>query len=1001
MPRPRFLRILAASLFFFFSFCLALSLEPTGKRPLSQADFDAWRRIYTPQLSDDGKWLAYAFLPQEGDGDLVLREVASGRELRTKAGVLIYPLVSLAEEPNPEEPPQPKSIRFAFTHDASFIVSTTNPTTAEKTKARQEKKSIQEISKGGLLIMNLTSGETTRIADVKSMQVPSKGDSCLCYLKEPRPEPTKTDKGSSEESQNSDDTLDAETPRSTARQPASSDPLKKKEYGSDLVLRQLRTGTEKVFANVLEYSISRDGKVLLFTVSSKKESRNGVYFFTPGTSSEPLALLTGKGRYLKLAWDREQTQVAFLSDHENASARVPLFKAYLWTRGASEARGILASDTPEIPYDMSLSENAAPAFSRDGKKLYLSVAPRVRPAAPRPAVPGDDAQVLADIWSWKDDYVQPMQKVRALQERRRAYRGVLNLATGSYLQLADESMQSVGFSDDGTRALGADDRSYRRRMDFDGRYTDIYLIDVFAGARRPILKEFSLRSHSVFGEALQWSPDGKWVSYFKDKHWFLLNTADGSSRNLTASLSPAFYNEENDLPAAPDSYGTAVWLKDSSSFLVADRFDVWQLFSDGRSPVCVTAGNGRATKTQLRVQRIEPVDEDDDERGIDPLRPLVLRGESEETRASGFFSARLGSAEEPRRLLWGDCNYRYVGRAKEADALLLTASTFEQYPDLWLTDSSFGAPKKLSNGSAQKDPFTWGKAELFSYRSADGQPLKGILCKPDNFDPKKKYPLLVYVYERRSQLLHTFTIPAPGHNINPSFFVSNGYVVFAPDIVYRTGHPGPSALACVVPAVESLIREGYIDEKAIGIQGHSWGGYEVAYLITQTSLFKAAEAGAPVGNMTSAYSGIRWGSGLPRQFQYEMGQSRMGVGLQSQAALYLENSPIFHADKVHTPLLILSNDNDEAVPYYQGIELFLTLRRLGKEAWLFNYNGEYHHLRRRADQKDFSLRMYQFFEHYLRGVPAPAWMDKGVPYLERDEEKVRFRHSATEKPVQK
>jgi dipeptidyl aminopeptidase/acylaminoacyl peptidase len=266
-----------------------------------------------------------------------------------------------------------------------------------------------------------------------------------------------------------------------------------------------------------------------------------------------------------------------------------------------------------------------------------------------------------------------------------------------------------------------------------------------------------------------------------------------------------------------------------------------------------------------------------------------------------------------------------------------------------------------------------------------------MLCKPANFDPQKKYPMIVYIYERLSRNVHRFFTPAPLPVIDPSFYTSNGYVVLMPDIVYTPGHPGQSAYRCVMPAVDEVVRRGFVEENAIGLEGHSWGGYETAYLITQTNRFRAAEAGAIVSNMTSASGAIGASSGRSRQFKYEKNQSRIGPPLADAPLLYLENSPVFFAPQVNTPLLILHNDHDDIVPWPQAVEYFLALRRYGKEVYLLNYNDEFHSLRRRADQKDFAKRMHQFFDHFLKGAPAPDWMVHGVPFLERDEEALRFR----------
>jgi dipeptidyl aminopeptidase/acylaminoacyl peptidase len=322
---------------------------------------------------------------------------------------------------------------------------------------------------------------------------------------------------------------------------------------------------------------------------------------------------------------------------------------------------------------------------------------------------------------------------------------------------------------------------------------------------------------------------------------------------------------------------------------------------------------------------------------------------------------------------------------------MLTASTFNEFPDILVTDPSFRNPRKVTNANPQKADLLWGAGELIGFRNADGVPLQAALYKPENFDPAKKYPLMVYIYERLSQAVNNFVDPRPATSINISFYVSNGYVVLAPDIVYTVGSPGQSALKCVLPAVQALVDKGFIDEKAIGIQGHSWGGYQIAYMVTQTNRFRAASPGAPVGNMTSAYSGIRWGSGRPRQFQYEKAQSRIGGSLWQVPLRFIENSPVFMADRVTTPLLFIHNDQDGAVPWYQGIELFLALRRNGKEVYMFNYNGEDHGLRKRHNQMDYTVRLQQFFDHFLKGAPKPEWMENGIRYLDREEEKEKVR----------
>jgi dipeptidyl aminopeptidase/acylaminoacyl peptidase len=969
---------------------LAAAPAAAPKRPLTHKDYDAWRSIASQTLSRDGRFLAYSFMPQDGDGELIVRDLATGKERREGVGALPPPPIQNPEEVNPEEPPQPRRIRISFTSDSRFVIATTYPQKAEVEKAKKEKKRAEEMPKGGLLILNLATGDVERIASVKSMQVPSKGGAWLAYLKEAAPE--RRDDKAADAKKEEAKPEEARPARGAARAGAAGR-AEKREYGTDLVVRDLAKGAtgERILPNVLDYSFARDGKTLLYTVSARAEESNGVYALTPGSEVAPLALLSGKGRYLKLGFDREQTQAAFVSDRDDASAKVPAFKVYRWERGAGAAAEVVTAGTPGFPADLVVSDKGGLAFSRDGRRLYVPAARPGKPPKDEEDTPADEKVVL-DLWHWNDDLIQPMQRIRANQERNRTYRGVYHIADRKYVQLADPTLRTVSASDDGLHAIGFDDAPYRRRIDYDGAYNDVYLLDTLTGQRKPVVKQLR-GGGGFFGAAagpLQWSPDGKFAFYYQDKNWHLLDVAGAATRNVTAGLGVAFHDEDDDTPDPPSSYGSAGWTKDSRSFLVYDQYDVWQIFADSRPARNLTEGEGRKAKTELRVQRIEPADEEDDERGIDPAKPLYLRGVSEETRASGFLKDSFSGNAPPQRLLWGDKSYRVAGRAQDKDLLLVTATRFDEYPDLHTTDSTFRTLTKVTNAGAQREPFLWGKSELVRFRNADGVALQAALYKPDGFDPKQKYPLLVYIYERLSQNVHNFVEPRPGTSINLAYYVSNGYLILTPDIVYTIGNPGQSALKCVLPAIQAVVDMGIVDEKAIGIQGHSWGGYQIAYMITQTSRFRAAEAGAPVGNMTSAYSGIRWGSGLPRQFQYEQTQSRIGPPLYDAPHKYIENSPIFHAKRVTTPLLILHDDQDDAVPWYQGIELYLALRRNGKEVYLLNYNGEFHGLRRRHNQKDYTVRMQQFFDHFLKGAPKPEWMEKGVPFVERDEEKRRF-----------
>jgi len=977
-------------------------------------------------------------MAQDGDSEIVVRNLASGAEWRAPRGYRAPAPPPDDSIPNVAEiiAANARLSRPSFTADSRFVVFSIEPTKAEVNKAKKEKKKPEEMPKNALGIMDTSTGQVARIERVKSFQVPEDGAGFIAYLLEPKPEPAKgtnpTAKESSstptaEVSPNAATSPTAQTPptvgsSSTASQRGSSPtvregaqsparPAKKKEYGSDLVLRNTANGTDRTFSDALDYTLSKDAKTLVFAVSSKKEEANGLYAVTTQSDAAPAALLAGKGKYLKPTWDEEQTELAFISDRDDSDAKQPKFKVYLWNRNGNatviegggssptvresadrnhaaaaitNAAEVVSTSSPGFRKDFVVSDKATLGFSLDGSRLFLGAAPPPDPEKnPDQETPADE-KVLVDLWHWKDDYVQPIQKVRAEQERNRSYRAVYVVKDRKFVQLANEAMESVSPSNDGRYAIGSDNRAYRVMSDYDPGLSDYYLVNTDDGTRKP------LGQKQRFGASL--SPGGKYSLFFDGKDWNSYSISDGRTVNLTKSLGVKFFDEENDEPQTPTSYSLAGWTKDDREVLLYDRYDVWQVAPDGSNAKNLTDGVGRRDKIVLRYVRLDPK-----ERSIDPAKPLLLHAESDVTRDSGFYRDRVNGGL-PEKLVMGAKDFNNPTKAKDADVLMLTASRFDEFPDIWVTGPGFKDLKKVSNGDAQRAPFNWGSAELMSFKNTDGVPLQGLLLKPDNFDPKKKYPMIVYIYEKLTQGLHAFRNPGPGTSINPTYYVSNGYLIFMPDIVYTTGYPGPSALKCVLPGIQAVVDKGFVDENAIGIQGHSWGGYQIAYMVTQTNRFKAAEAGAAVANMTSAYSGIRWGTGLPRQFQYEHSQSRIGGSLWEYPMRYLENSPLFRVDRVQTPLLMINNDEDDAVPWYQGIEFFLALRRLNKEAYMFSYNGEKHGLRKRINQKDYTRRLQEFFDHFLKGAPEPEWMQKGIPYLQREKEKEKYRVADGDEP---
>lgn len=719
----------------------------------------------------------------------------------------------------------------------------------------------------------------------------------------------------------------------------------KDDDAKTLVLRALDSGAERTVTGVTEYALAKDGQTLVYATDKAVMAWN-----TANAAGQPATLTDAEAKYARLTWDEKNAQLAFTSPTE----------LYLWDRRPGKARAL------NVRLGYPLSANGTLNFSRDGARLYFPTAPLANESKPD--------GVKFDLWHWQDEQIQPMQKIRASAERKRSYRAVFHVASKRAVQLATVEMPEVIPAESGLWAIGVDDRPYRAATDYeDGRLADQYLVNLQSGERK-LLGEKRASSYT-------WSPDGRYAIRFEAEHWQVLQAATGAEINVTRNLKVAFHNEDYDSPGRPGPYAPAQWTRDGKSVLLADRYDIWQLNPDGSNARNLTAGTGRERKIQFRIVR---TDAEERQEGVDPARPLLLRAESLETRDTGFFAQALDGGGGPRQLAWANRNYATPVKAKGADVLMLTASAYRDYPDILITNSQMQSFRKVTEANPQLAEYRWGTAELMPFRSADGTALQAAVYKPEGFDPQKKYPVIVYLYERLSQNVHNFPEPRPTNSINIGIYVSNGYIVLTPDIVYREGYPGDSALSCVMPAVQKLIEQGFVDEKRIGIQGHSWGGYQIAYMLTRTNLFRAASAGAAVVNMISAYNGVRWGPGRPRQFQYERTQSRIGGTPWQYPLRFIDNSPVFRADQIQTPIMTIHNDADDAVPWYQGIEFYLSLRRLGKEIYLFNYNGEPHNLRQRPNQLHYSERMLEYFNHFLQDAPKPAWMVRGRTYLERE-----------------
>ncbi|MGV3707273.1 MAG: prolyl oligopeptidase family serine peptidase, partial [Gemmatimonas sp.] len=740
----------------------------------------------------------------------------------------------------------------------------------------------------------------------------------------------------------------------------------RRTYGSAIVIRNLDTGAEERLADVLSYTFDDSAKVLAYSVASRDSTKDGM-FLRNMTTGEVKALARGQGNYRDFTFDRAQQQFAFTSDREEFGKPKARSVLYMGTMKTGTAAATVA--TAALPKDMHIADNSGITFTRNGTAIQFNIAPPEEEEIPADSLVG---KANFDLWHYKDPNLQPAQKLSLNRDRNKTYTAVYHIPTKKLLQLTTDSMPSITLSEDGKLGLASTGMAYNVERMWGDDGNDVYVIDANTGERKMIAQKIS-------GTA-QLSVDGKYVVFWNHGKWNSYNIATGKTADLNATAKGVQFEQETwSTPDEPSPWGVAGWTKGDRTVLIYDRFDIWEVDPNGVKPATVVTDSvGRRESLTFRVIDLDATED----RALDSTKPLLLRAFSEKTKGSGFYRDRLDAKTAPEKIVFGDLSYGTPQKARNAEQYLFTKSTFIDFPNLW-TGPSLTNAQQISDANPWQKDYNWGTAELVTWTSSDGKPLQGILYKPENFDASKKYPLISYFYEDLSDGLYSYVPPTGRNVINATHYVSNGYLVFMPDIYYETGYPGPSAMKSIVPGVQKLLERGYVDPKGLGLQGQSWGGYQASYMITQTSMFSAAMAGAPVANMTSAYGGIRWGSGMARAFQSETGQSRIGRSIWDAPNLYIENSPLFHLPRVTTPLFIMSNDQDDAVPWYQGIELFVGMRRLGKEVYMINYLNDVHNPASRANQKDVAMRMQQFFDNKLKGAPAPDWMVKGIPQTQK------------------
>ena len=958
--------------------------QPTAKRPdnvkvLQLEDFARFNRITSPALSDDGKWMTFTYSPNEGgqtilhvkalDGSKDYTDVVGGGGGRAGGG-------GGRGGGGGNAPSFSDDSKWA----AYFVAPAGRAGGANGARGGRGRGTSAPVANGEdapatahLQLLNLATGEKVAIPDAASWKFSN--DSHWLAVKLNRPggaAPATAEAGA--------------VGGRGGRGGAAATPA---PAGSDMVVRDMTTGAVRNIGNVSQYEFDGSGKLLAYTVEATDRLGNGVYVLDPATGTTR-ALATATADFDQLTWSGDGGNLAVLRGDKVRGMKQKQNVLLAWTGVANGATPFTYDPARDgaFPRGMVLSEYSSPRWSKDGSRIFVGVKEQ------EPEIAGADSnKANVDIWHWKDQTPQSVQIVQLQQLRRATTPAVILVTSGKLVKLGDDDMRTVTPAANSNVAVGRNDGPYRGEVAWGGSRADLYKVDVATGARTLIDKALT-REYGI-------SPDSRWYLYLKNRQVRAFNLENGTSVTLDATHIPtkSYVNDDDDHAYEKPIWGVAGWTKDGTSVLLYDKYDVWQAPLDGSAATNLTQGVGRAQGIQFRVVRFGAgagggrggrgggrggagaASEDD---GVDLTQPVALSAYGDRTKKFGYWQVSAGQA--PKALIWKDKNVGGVIKAEDADRLVFVEQDFNEAPDYWATNSAFETPKQVTDGNPILDEFAWAsKKVLIDYKDRFGHALQGTLTLPPGYEPGKKYPMLVEFYEIMSNTHHNFPMPGYGDSPQISMYASNGYAVLQPDVVYEIGKPGTSAVDCVTSAVKRAIELGYADPKHIGLHGHSWGGYQSSYIVTQTDLFAAVVTGAPPTNLTSFYSELYKSTGTVQQGITTVGQVRMGAGVDpwTNTKMFEEQSPIFHVKNIKTPFMILQGGDDGAVDYVEGLQFFNAARQQGKQVIFLSYPGQPHNLTDRDDQKDFAVRMKQFFDHYLMDKPMPEWMANGLPQVKK------------------
>lgn len=917
--------------FFIAFFIFGASFSQAQKKPLDHTVYDTWESIDKSTISPSGKIIFFEVNRQDADGYVVLNK-ENGPYLKID-----------------------RSAQGMIFDNEKYFISLIKPLHEDVKKEKRKPKEKRKELKDELHIYNLETEDKVTFDNVTSYKTAFYANNYLAFVRSEKDSLPKTENDSTKKS-------------------------KKEEEIKTLYIYNLAKGDKDPIQDVDEYAWSPNEIFLVYTVKvndkdSLRKNENGVYIYETNTGKSR-KILSERQSYKNFVFDDKDQKLVFMADTSSKDALLKDYEIFYYTSDLDSARKLLTKNTPGVPEDWYIQPEGQLNFSESGERLFVGL-------SPIPAIKDtslfEDEHAKVDIWHWKDDYLQPYQLVNQKKEIDKSFPAVYHVNEDRLIPLADDRINQINFGDTGDEEWALYRSDYGHRIASQWDYTtlqNIGLISLLNGDTVQIVKDFK-------GSATL-SPDARYVLLFNRENalWKSYSVQTGEVKTLNQGIATSFVNEDHDMPSLPNPYGIAGWSEDGKKVALYDKYDIWYFDLETVNAENLTAGFGRENKLIFRyADWISEKNLRPKKNVLDPSKTIYLTAFDEISKRNGLYRLPKGS-QKPEIVFLDEHVYSNFRASKDEKRVIFTRENYGESPNVFSYD--FAVSQQESATNPQQQDYNWGTAELVRWTTPQGFSAEGILYKPEDFDPNKKYPIIAYFYERLSQGLYSYHAPTPTPSrLNISYFVSNGYLVFAPDIRYTIGYPGASAEEYVNSGMKMLAEKPWVNEEKMGIQGQSWGGYQVAHLITRTDMYAAAWSGAPVVNMTSAYGGIRWATGMSRQFQYEKTQSRLGKDLWEGFDLYIENSPLFHMQNVKTPVVIMHNDNDGAVPWYQGIEMFTALRRLNKPVWLLNYNGDEHNLMKRQNRKDIQRREQQFFDHFLKDLPAAPWIEKGIPAVKK------------------